>query len=128
MINKNLDIIYNKKYLIIIPDSEKYLYADFEYTLQNTLVMKNNIDDINFFIKFINQNSILKIIFVDYQIEYEEVINNLKKSHEIDFIFTKALGALSDPHIYHMFNNIYKLYKDKVITKLAFLDRGFYKS
>lgn len=34
MIDKNLDIIYNKKYLIIIPDSEKYLYADFEYTLQ----------------------------------------------------------------------------------------------
>lgn len=90
--------------------------------------MKNNIDDINFFIKFINQNSILKIIFVDYQIEYEEVINNLKKSHKIDFIFTKALWALSDPHIYHMFNNIYKLYKDKVITKLAFLDRGFYES
>lgn len=128
MIEKDLDIIYNKKYLIIIPDSEKNLFADFEYTLQNTIIMKNSVDDINFFIKFINQNNISKIIFVDYQIEYEEVINNLKKSHEIDFIFTKALGALSDQHIYYMFTSIYKLYKDKIVTKLAFLDRGFYKS
>ena len=128
MIEKSLDIIYNKKYLIIIPDSEKYLFDDFEYTLQNAILMKNNIDDINFFIKFINQNNIQRIVFVDYQGEYEEVINGLKTSYEIDFIFTKALGALSEQHIYYMFDSIYRLYKDKVITKLAFLDRGFYES
>ena len=127
MIDKSLDIIYNKKYLVIVPYIDRELYNGFRHSFQNVILMKNTVDEVNKTIEFINKNNFGQLIFVDFQIEYEQVINNLINKHEIKLIFTKSLGALSDEFTYYTFKGLYKIYEEKIATKIGFLDKGLYE-
>ncbi len=126
--NNNKEIIYNQKYLVIVPAMSEELYESFQYSFNNTVLMKNNPDELEKMANFINRNNFNQLIFVDYQMEYVQLLDRLNTEHEIKFIFTKALGNLSDPFIYNTFKEIYKLYTDKVISSIAFLDNGFYQT
>ena len=106
---KSLDIIYNKKYLVIVPTMSEELLDSFNYTFGNSLLMKNDLDEISFYSQFINQNNFQQIIFVDFQLEYLELIDKLEEKHNIKFIFTKSLASLSDTFFYDVFKNIIKL-------------------
>ncbi len=127
MIDKNLDIIYNKKYLVIVPSMSKDLLEAFKYSFKNVILMKNNLDDLDFMTDFINKNNFKKIIFVDYQVEYEQLIGRLKVEPKIDFIFTKSLGTLTDKFIYDIFMKVYELYK-QYDSSLGILDKGLFDS
>ena len=126
MYNIKDNIIYNKKYLIILSKMSENLYEAFDYTFGNTIVMDNNIDNITKIKDFINDSNFKTLVFVDYQVENEEVINNLIKKHEIKLVFTKALGALSDEFYKYTFNNLYNLYENGTASEIAFLDKGLY--
>ena len=128
MYNIKDNIIYNKKYLIIISKMSENLYEAFNYTFGNTIVMDNNIDNITRIKDFINNSNFKTLVFVDYQVENEEVINNLIKKHEIKLVYTKALGALSDEFLKYTFNNLYNLYDNGTATEIAFLDKGLYET
>ena len=103
MIEKSLDLIYNKKYLVIVPTMSKDLMDAFNYSFKNVILMNNSLDDVDFMKEFINKNNFKKLIFVDYQVEYVQLINSLQKEPLIDFIFTKSLGSLTDRFIYDIF-------------------------
>ena len=127
MIEKSLDIIYNKKYLVIVPSMTSDLLESFRYSFKNVVLMKNNLDDLEFMIDFINKNNFKKLIFVDYQVEYEQLIARLKVEPKIDFIFTRSLGALTDKFIYDVFMKVYELYK-QYNSSLGLLDKGLFNS
>lgn len=127
MIEKSLDIIYNKKYLVIVPSMTSDLLESFRYSFKNVVLMKNNLDDLEFMIDFINKNNFKKLIFVDYQVEYEQLIARLKIEPKIDFIFTRSLGALTDKFIYDVFMKVYELYK-QYNSSLGLLDKGLFNS
>lgn len=126
MIEKSLNIIYNKKYLVIIPEIIKELQEAFEHTLGNTIILKQGIKETEIITNFINQNNYRKLIFVDYAIEYNTIINKLKENHEIKFIFTKSLGSLSDNYSFTILKNIFELYNNKVTSSIGFLDKCMY--
>ena len=127
MIEKSLDIIYNKKYLVIVPSMTSDLLESFRYSFKNVVLMKNDLDDLEFMIDFINKNNFKKLIFVDYQVEYEQLIARLKVEPKIDFIFTRSLGALTDKFIYDVFMKVYDLYK-QYNSSLGLLDKGLFNS
>ena len=127
MIEKILDIIYNKKYLVIVPSMTSDLLESFRYSFKNVVLMKNDLDDLEFMIDFINKNNFKRLIFVDYQVEYEQLIARLKVEPKIDFIFTRSLGALTDKFIYDVFMKVYDLYK-QYNSSLGLLDRGLFSS
>ena len=85
---KDLDIIYNLEYLVIVPKMTKDLYENIHETFENTILIDNNVEDLNFIIDFINKNNFRQLIFVDFQEEYTQIINGLNNSHEIKFIYT----------------------------------------
>lgn len=128
MYNIKDNIIYNKKYLIILSKMSENLFEAFDYTFGNTIVMDNNIDNITRIKDFINNSNFKTLVFVDYQVENEEVINNLIKKHEIKLVYTKALGALSDEFLKYTFNNLYNLYENGTASEIAFLDKGLYET
>lgn len=128
MIEKSLDIIYNKDYLVIVPEIEKIYIEALKYSLGNILLLNDNIDDTIFVTEFINNNNFRRIIFVDYRYPYEEIMSNIREEIEYMCIFTKSLGALSEPKNLDMFNNIFKMYKDGIISKVGFIDRYFYET
>lgn len=126
MIEKKLDIIYNKKYLVIVPSMSIDLLESFKYSFKNVILMENSLDDLDFMTEFINKNNFKKLIFVDYQVEYEQLISRLKVEPKIDFIFTKSLGSLTDKFIYDVFMKIYNLYK-QYNSILGILDKGLFE-
>lgn len=126
MLDRNKDIIYNKEYLVVVPKIDELYIEGFSYSFKNTIVMENDVEEINKITNFINNNNFKKLIFVDYKVEYEEIINNLNDNHDISMIFTKSLGALSDAYILYLFNNLFRMYKEKIVNKIGFLDKGFY--
>ncbi len=128
MIENKLDLIYNKKYLVIVPQMSSMYYDALTYTFKNTILLKNNIDDIAFVTELINKNNIKQLIFVDYIVEYERILSNLKEDHEIKYIFTNSLGALSSPFLYSVFQGIYTNYKKRKVNKIGFLDNGMYET
>ena len=128
MLEDNLDIIYNKNYLVIVPKMTENLLDSFAYSFGNTVLMNNDNNTISRMANFINKNNFKQIILVDYQTEYEELISRLTKKHTIKSICTQALGALSSSFILTTFNGIYKMYENDKVESIAFLDKGFYET
>lgn len=128
MLEKNLNVIYNKKYLVIVPAMSRELLEGFSYSFKNTVLMENSLDDTDFMISFINKNNFKKIIFVNYQVEYVNLMKYITGQHEYDFIFTESLAGLSDEFIYSVFKNTYDLYKNTPGAKLGVIDNGLYQS
>lgn len=126
MNEKKYDYIYNKKYLVIIPKMSEEYYDAFSYTFNNTILMNNTIDDINYVTDYINNNNFDQLIFVDYQAEFERIFLNLNKRHTIKYIYTKSLGGLSNLFYYSIFNSIYDNYKKGKTSRIGFLDYGLY--
>lgn len=124
---KTLDIIYNKKYLVLVPSATEDLLNGFQYTFGNTLLMKNDLEELEFYIKFINQNNFQQLIFVDFQIEYIELMDKLEEKHDIKFIYTKSLSSLSNQFYYDMFKNIVDLFKRGKISSLGFTDYSLFQ-
>ena len=123
---KNLDIIYNKKYLVLVPSMSKELLDSFEYTFGNTFLMKNNYSDLDFFVDFINRNNFQQLILVDFQEEYDELLKRINGKHNIKFIYTKSLASLSDTIYYHNFQKIMNLHQKNKIDSIGFLDKNLY--
>lgn len=128
MIKKNTDIIYNEKHLVIVPASKKELLKAFDNSFKNVVFLDNNIEDTYLLINFINRSNFKQLVFVDYEIDYEQIIDKISQEHEISFIFTESLASFSDSYIYGNFKKIYDLCKKKDVSKLALLDRGLYES
>jgi len=128
MIDKNLDIIYNQKYLVILPNSYKdKLLKSFRYTFKNVIVLENNYVATNSIISFIKKNNFKNIIFINYLIEYEEIIKETKQEKQLSFIFTESLASFSNLHTYENFKKTLELSKE-YNTKLGIIDKFLYDS
>lgn len=128
MIEKNTDIIYNGKYVLIVPNVSELLTQGFVYSFDNVIHMDNCIEDIDCVYNFINKNNFLDIIFVDFILEYSELITRLNGKYNIKFIFTKSLSSLCDELNYFQFSKIFELYNQKVVQSIGFLDKSLYNS
>lgn len=124
---KRLDIIYNLKYLVIIPIGYKDMFESINYTFDNTIIMENNIEDVNLIIKFINQNNIKDIIFVDYFPDYTLIMNGLLEKHDYKMIYTKTLASLSNIGYYDMYKTILELLNNNTIKSIGVLDESMYE-
>ena len=126
----NENIIYNKKYMLILPNYDEKYYKYFSYTFgcENIYSIKNPGIDMEKIVNIINNSNIEKIIFIDYLSEYNIIINKLNKIHKLYFIVTKQLSRLSSIYDYEIFNNILKLYEANFIEKIGFMDINFYKA
>lgn len=123
---KNLDIIYNLEYLVIVPKMTKDLYEGINNTFGNSILINNNVEDLNFIINFINKNNFRQLVFIDFQEEYTQIINGLNSNHEIKFIYTGSLASLSDPFRLYTFNGVHKFYENKIASSIGFVDDAFY--
>ena len=124
---KRLDIIYNLKYLVIIPIGYKDMFESINYTFDNTIIMENNIEDVNLIIKFINQNNIKDIIFVDYFPDYTLIMNGLLEKHNYKILYTKTLASLSNIGNYDMYKTILELLNNNTIKSIGVLDESMYE-
>lgn len=127
MINKNSNYIYNKKFIVVIPTMSLEYLEELNYSFGNTIIFDNT-KDLDLIIDFINKNNFEQIVLVDYQLEYYDVINSLKNKNKVKIIFTKAMGAFSNPFIYSLFKGILDLYSKFDIEKIGFLDRNLYET
>lgn len=127
MINKDSSYIYNKKFIVVVPTMSLEYLEELNYSFGNTIIFDNT-KNLNSTINFINENNFEQIIFVDYQLEYYDIINSLKNKNKVKLIFTKAMGAFSNPFIYSLFKGILDLYSKFNIDKIGFLDRNLYET
>ena len=119
------EIIYNKEYLVILPVIDSNLKEEFEYTFKNVFLFNEKKDSVKQ-IKTIKKSHFKQIIFVDYCVQYKEIINNLEENQIYKIIFTKDLGAFSEEKNYDLFSNIMSLIEDYNIKKVGFLDYNLY--
>ena len=127
MLDRNLDIIYNKPYLVIVPTTAENLLEGFAYTFGNTILMGNTVNDYEQTLSFLSNNNFKKIILVDYKMEYEKFIYRFKEDHKFDFIYTGSLGSLSNEFQYNSLKNIIKQFEKFNDSKLGLLDEGLYQ-
>lgn len=127
MIDINSDILYNKKYIVIVPSSLKQNFDDYEYSFGNCIIMENNLDAVDALAKFINNNIITTIVFVDYQLEFEELIKRLNKQINVKWILSISLGAFSNEYNRYIFNSVNKLQNDGIISSIGVCDSGLYE-
>lgn len=120
------DINYNLNYLVIAPNNDSNFFNDLAFTFKNVISFDGTIQGIERIIKFLRNNTVGTLIFVDYFREYEEIINTLVEEHEIKFIFTKSLGGLSDQVNLASLNMICDKYDKKIINEIGFLDGNLY--
>ncbi len=128
IIEKTLDICYNLDYLVIVPLKDKHLFDDIAFTLGNALLFENSVEDTEFLIQFLKSNTIGQLIFVDYYIEYDEIISTLVDEHSIKFVFTKSLGELSNEYVLNDFEKICEKYERGVVESIGLLDRYLYEA
>ncbi len=127
-IEKELDVCYNLDYLVIVPTKDKKMYEDFDYTFGNVLLFENSVEDTEFLVKFIRKNLVGQLIFVDYYVEYDEIISTLVDEHDIKFIFTGALGELSNEFVWGEFEKICEKYDRGEIKTIGFTDPFLYEA
>lgn len=127
MLDKSLDIIYNKPYLVIVPTTAQELLDGFVDTLGNTVLMGNKTEEYDQVLAFLSNNNFKKIILVDYKDEYEKFIYKFKEEHEFSFIYTYSLGSLSNEFQYNCLKNIIKQHEKIPNSRLGVLDEGLYK-
>ena len=77
------NIVYNDKYVVIVPKSCDNLIEAFNYSFNNVLYIDNSIASAENITTFINKNKFETIIFVDYLIEYETIMRKLNEKHII---------------------------------------------
>lgn len=127
MFEKNLDIIYNKKYVVLLPTTVENLKEGFAYTFGNTVLIGNTVKEYDQTLSFLSNNNFQKIILVDYKMEYEKFIYRFKEDHKFDFIYTGSLGSLSNEFQYNSLKNIIKQFEKFNDSKLGLLDEGLYQ-
>lgn len=128
MICIDSDILYNKKYIVIVPASLEENFDDYEYSFGNCILMKNNLDAVDKFVKFVEENTISRLVFIDYQLEFEELIKRINKPIEINWILTTPLGAFSNEYNRYIFNSVYKLYSYGLIKRIGVCDPGLFET
>lgn len=119
------NIIFNKKYLLIIPKDKSSYIKYFNYTFKNVFIYdyENDPDSLN----NIKYNNFTEIIFVDFLPYYEEFITNNGQDFTIKFIITEPLGAFSDNGKYSTFKNIMRLFDNNIIKSLGVIDKNLYE-
>lgn len=127
LINKSLDINYNLDYLVIVPKKDEEILDAFAFTFGNTMIFNNTVEDLEYVARFLRNNNVGQLIFVNYYAEYDEIINTLIDEHEIKFIFTKGLGEFSDPCVLAEYNCICNKYDEGSIHEIGFLDPFLYR-
>ena len=125
MIDKEL--IYNNEYIVILPKIESYLKDAFEYTFKNVYILDDK-QDLKKHINIINNGNYRQIIFVDFLVQYTDIIKNYYEDKKYKIIFTKSLGSLSNEYNYLLFNSCMDLIKDFSIEKIGFLDINLYNA
>lgn len=123
---KNKDIIYNLDYIVCIPQYDYNLYDAFKYSFKNVILIKDNVSDVNNIISFIKNNNIKQVIFVDFLLEYNNVVKTIDLDIEIKFILTKTLASITNFDIYSIVNNVFELRKKNVFKELGVLDLNWY--
>lgn len=126
MLEKDLDMIYNLDYIVIAAPSSAPILEGLRYSFSHVFMIERAIDDIDFLKKFILQNNIHKIIFVDYLVEFQDLINIAPNEIEIEFIYSKSLASLSDAYYLGMFQSIFALYEKGIFTHFAVLDKSLF--
>ena len=127
MLDKNLDIIYNKPYVVIVPTTAQHLLDGFKYTFGNTILVNNTVKDYEQTLDFLTNNNFKKIILVDYKLEYDKFIYRFKDTCEFNFIFTGTLGGLSVDFQYNCLKNVINNHEKLDYSKLAVIDEALYK-
>lgn len=128
MLEKDLDIIYNKPYLVIVSQSEtNTLIEALAFSLGNLITINNDVKEQNKVIEFIRQNNFPKLIFVGYQQAYDRIIYQVKENHKLEFIYPGTIGNLSNMQEYSSFKKIINMSKLHSNSKFAVLDEGLYK-
>ena len=118
--------IYNDECLVILPSYHEDKLEAFEYSFKNVMILDFK-DGVRDQIDIICNNNFKQLIFVDYMLEYNEMISYLKKKHIIKIIFTKALGALPNEFNTIIYNGVMSLIKNNNIKNIAFLDKNLYE-
>ena len=62
MFEKNLDIIYNKKYVILLPTTVGNLKEGFAYTFGNTVLIGNTVKEYDQTLSFLSNNNFQKTV------------------------------------------------------------------
>ncbi len=126
MIDKTSDIIYNLDYVVCLPAYDQSLLESFIFTFQHVMMIENNENDIQSTIQFFKKNNIKKVIFVDYYLEYQVILNGIGQI-DVAFIFTRSLASLSDYMFKLAFEGIFNICETRKVGKIGVLNHGLYE-
>ena len=126
MIVNDSKIIFNINTLVCLPkqyEKEAYIY---EHNFKYVYLFTNTMEGINEFLRFVNQNNVQELVLVDYRLEYESIIKELKNKVLINILETFDLASLSVDTFLNYHDSINRLCKEKRINKLGVLDKNLY--
>ena len=123
----NKDIIYNLDYIVCLPQYDSSLYEAFSYSFRNVILIKDNVSDVEKIIQFVKNNNIKNVIFVDFLLEYNNIIKTIDLDVEVKFILTKPLASITNMDIYQIVNSVFELHKKNMFKELGVLDENWYE-
>ena len=127
MNNKENELIYNDDYCVIVPEITSDLLKAFQSIFKNVFYVKNRIQEKEKQFQLLKNSLFKKIILVDYQDNYEDIIKELGEKTEIDFMYTGSMANFTYEFDYEIFKKTFKLFQDHN-TKLGILDNGLYNA
>lgn len=127
IVNNENELIYNIDTLICLPKEYENKSKMYEYNFKYVYIFESNYKSVDEFVDFVKNNNIKEIIFVDYRLEYETIIENLEKEVSLGMLFTIELAALTAEYFLIQHNAIVNLYKNNKIKKIGILDKNLYE-
>lgn len=127
MIDKSSDIIYYLEYVVVVPNSSFSFLPGFVNSFGNVFTIEDVLTDISALKKFLLENRVKKVIFVDYLLEYDNIINSIFQNICVEFIITRSLSYLSNSYAISVFDNIFRLYNKGLFKHFAVLDKSLYQ-
>lgn len=127
IVNKENKIIYHIDSLVCYPKEQIENIELFDYNFPYLFLFESSYEGSDELIEFVKKNSVKELILVDYRLEYESVIENLREQVKIGIISTIDLASLTSPFYLTQHDAIVKLYQNHIIQKIGFLDKNLYQ-
>ena len=125
IVNEN-NLIYNINSLVCVPKECKEKVKMYEYNFKYIYLFETTNKAALDFIDFVNKNNIREVVFIDYRLEYELIIDKLENKINISFIMTTDLASLTAEYNILVHNNIINLCNKGKINKIGVLDESLY--
>ena len=125
----NLNKLKNKKYLVLLSDTDKDIKDSVYSTFENVIyfeVNKTTKEEAIEIANFINENNCDLILFDDHFL-FRKIVVSLKKSINVYWATKHDISSLTAKDVIESFSCIQEYYDRRLVDKILFLDEDAYE-